>query len=94
MIVIGNKIDRVNADDWPLIKEDGIFPISCTEGYGLDHLKKRIDSAVLRIQGKEKVVIRIGLGSNEELQWLSKNTSVARCGRQPFILELAINECK
>jgi len=77
MIVIGNKIDRVNADDWPLIKEDGIFPISCTEGYGLDHLKKRIDSAVLRIQGKEKVVIRIGLGSNEELQWLSKNTSVA-----------------
>jgi len=77
MIVIGNKIDRVNADDWPLIKEDGIFPISCTEGYGLDHLKKRIDSAVLRVLGKEKVVIRIGLGSNQELQWLRKNTSVA-----------------
>jgi len=77
MIVIGNKIDRVDADDWPLIKEDGIFPISCTEGYGLDHLKKRIDSAVLRVLGKEKVVIRIGLGSNEELQWLRKNTSVA-----------------
>ena len=92
--MIGNKIDRVNADDWPLIKEDGIFPISCKEGYGLDYLKKRIDSAILRVQGKEKVVIRIGLGSNEELQWLSKNTSVARCGQQPFILELAINECR
>ena len=88
MIVVGNKIDRVHADDWPLIKEDGIFPISCKEGYGLDYLKKRIDSAILRVQGKEKVVIRIGLGSNEELQWLRKKTSVARCDQPTINLKI------
>ena len=77
MIVVGNKIDLVRPDDWPSIKADGLIPISCKAGYGLTYLLDLIDKAVIRAQGKKKMVVKIRMGDNDELAWLRKWTSVS-----------------
>merc|ERR550534_833469 len=76
MIVVGNKIDLVRPEDWPAIKADGLVPISCEAGYGLTYLLDRIDEAVIRAQGKRRMVVKIRIGANDELAWLRKWTSV------------------
>ena len=76
MIVVGNKIDLVRPEDWSAIKADGIVPISCKAGFGIAYLTDLIDKAVIRAQGKRKVVVKIRMGATQELAWLQKWTSV------------------
>jgi len=38
IITVGNKIDKIDRSEWMAVILDGVIPISCTEGYGLEFL--------------------------------------------------------
>jgi len=77
MIVVGNKIDLLDPHDWKLIKDDGIIPVSCKAGYGLNYLLDKIDKAVLTAKGKQRMVIKVPVAGGAELEWLRKNATVS-----------------
>ena len=77
VITVGNKIDLLEPLDWPHIKADGMIPVSCLKGYGLDYLSRRIEDAVMKATGRRKMMFRISIKDGSELySWLRKNTQV------------------
>lgn len=77
VITVGNKIDLLEPVDWPHIKADGMIPVSCAKGYGLDYLSRRIEEAVMRATGRRKMLFRISIkDGSEQYSWLRKNTQV------------------
>ena len=77
VITVGNKIDLLDPLGWPKIKADGMIPVSCTKGYGLDYLLHQIEDAVMKATGRRKMLFKISIANGaEEYGWLRKNTHV------------------
>ena len=58
VITVGNKIDLLEPNCWSKIKDDGMIPVSCAKGYGLDFLLHRIEGAIMKSTGRKKVIFR------------------------------------
>ena len=77
VITVGNKIDLIDPLHWAKLKSDGMIPVSCSKGYGLDYLLQRINSAVMKATGRRKILFKIPIeNGNEEYSWLRKNAHV------------------
>ena len=77
VITVGNKIDLIDPLHWAKLKSDGMIPVSCTKGYGLDYLLRRINAAVMKATGRRKILFKIPIeNGNEEYSWLRKNAHV------------------
>ena len=77
VITVANKIDLLDPCDWSSVKADGMIPVSCAKGYGLDYLASNLDDAVIKATGRQKMVFRISMqDGKEENEWLRKNCSV------------------
>lgn len=82
---VGNKCDLVDDLDGECERFDSLANenktaepmhfISCVKGDGLDHLQSAIESNLLKVTGRKKMIIRVPQGG-QELPWLYKNTTV------------------
>ena len=84
VITVGNKIDLLEPNCWSKIKDDGMIPVSCAKGYGLDFLLHRIEGAIMKSTGRKKVIFRVPVASGtEEYAWLQKNTHICEATVDP-----------
>ena len=59
MITVGNKIDKVEPALWKeTFSSSGYLPVSATEGFGLEALRRRLEDEVMRQTGRTTVKIR------------------------------------
>lgn len=76
MITVGNKVDLIPPEDWKSIEEDGMIPISCVEGRGLESLMQQVDSFLIESTGRRQVTLRVPTGSKEYF-YLRQNVAVS-----------------
>jgi len=71
VIDVGNKVDRLDN-----VEPDGssVF-ISCTTGEGLEELKKKIESQIMKATGRRTIKIRVRTGQ-DEYEWLRTHTAI------------------
>ncbi|CAI6344114.1 unnamed protein product [Macrosiphum euphorbiae] len=71
VIDVGNKVDRLDN-----VEPDGssVF-ISCTTGEGLEELKKKIESQIMKATGRRTIKIRVRTG-RDEYEWLRTHTAI------------------
>ena len=78
-----NEID-FGTVDWTQFKSEGMIPVSCYKGYGLDFLLRQIEDAILTATGRKKMVFRIPNAQGiEEHNWLRRNTHVSNVSADP-----------
>ncbi|XP_022164663.1 putative GTP-binding protein 6 [Myzus persicae] len=71
VIDVGNKVDRLDN-----VEHDGSSVlISCTTGEGLDELKKKIESQIIKATGRRIIKIRVRTG-RDEYEWLRTHTAI------------------
>ena len=76
MITVGNKIDLVQPDDWPLIRQDGMSPISVKNGVYMEELFQAIDERLIQSTGR--IVHTFGVPTGSDIfNELMKETFVA-----------------
>jgi len=71
VIDVGNKIDRLDNID----NDGSSVLISCTTGKGLDELKKKIESQIIKVTGRRIIKIRVHTG-RDEYEWLRAHTAI------------------
>ncbi|XP_029441752.1 LOW QUALITY PROTEIN: putative GTP-binding protein 6 [Rhinatrema bivittatum] len=72
ILEVHNKVDLVGRYQ---PAEPGAFPVSALHGYGLEELKRELESRVLKATEKQVVTIRIDL-AGPQLSWLYKEATV------------------
>ncbi|CAH1711790.1 unnamed protein product [Aphis gossypii] len=71
VIDVGNKVDRLDN-----VEDDGSsVMISCTTGKGLDELKRKIESQIIKATGRRMMKIRVRTG-RDEYEWLRTHTAI------------------
>ena len=84
VITVGNKIDMIDPNYWAELKAEGMIPISCHRGYGLDFLLGQIENAILTSTGRKKMTFKVSnVRDREEYDWLRKNTDVFNVTSDP-----------
>ena len=77
VITVANKIDLIDSKYWTQIKAEGMIPVSCHKGYGLDYLLCQIENAIFAATGRRKMTFKVSnVTGIEEYNWLRSNTSV------------------
>ena len=77
VITVANKIDLIDTKYWTQIKAEGMIPVSCHKGYGLDYLLCQIENAIFAATGRRKMTFKVSnVTGIEEYNWLRSNTSV------------------
>lgn len=83
MLVVGNKVDKVPSEQWKDLGEnEGLIPISATQGLGLDFLLGRVQQAIMKATGRKYVHVRCRQ-SSEEYLWLQKFVTVSEVQVDP-----------
>ncbi|KAL4656868.1 putative GTP-binding protein 6 isoform X1 [Arapaima gigas] len=72
IVEVHNKIDLV--DNYQQTEPDAI-PVSALKGQGLEKLKQRIETAILKSTGRQILTIKVNLNS-PQLSWLYKEATV------------------
>ncbi|XP_076870855.1 putative GTP-binding protein 6 [Brachyhypopomus gauderio] len=72
IIEVHNKIDLVEGY---VPSEPGVVPVSALEELGLDELKHRVEEAVVKLTGKQTMILKVQLNS-PQLGWLYKEATV------------------
>ena len=77
MITVANKIDLLHPEDWELIRQDGMSPISTKSGANMEELFKDIDQKLIQSTGRTLHTFRVPTGG-DTFNDLMKETFVAR----------------
>lgn len=72
VIDVGNKIDCLQDN---VEHDKNSVLISCTTGEGLDELKSRIESQIIKATGRKIIKIRVRTG-RDEYEWLRTHTAI------------------
>ena len=84
VITVGNKIDMIDPNYWVELKSEGMIPVSCHRGYGLDFLLRQIENAIFTATGRKKMTFKVSnVSGREEHDWLRKNTDVFNVTSDP-----------
>ena len=75
IITVGNKIDKVGADVIRGMKDSAVIPVSCTQNVGLEYLTRTLESVLVRVTGRRRLVVRVRTGGPEQ-EWLQRNSTV------------------
>jgi len=75
MITVGNKIDKIDSNLWKKVKNEGMLPISATEGYGVPILAKQLEKTLIQVTDRKRVKFKVRMGG-EEYSWLYKTAAI------------------
>ena len=75
MITVGNKIDLIHQDDWQLVRQDNMIPLSSKLGINMEELVHQLDRTLLQITGRTVHTFRVKTGG-QQFQRLLKETSI------------------
>ena len=65
MITVGNKIDLIPESDCELVREDGMIPISCSNGDNMEELIELIDQTLIKSTNRIEATFLVATGSDE-----------------------------
>ena len=86
MVTVGNKIDLLSSkEDWELVRQDGMIPISTKNGDNMEELFNLIDDTIIKTTGRTIETFRVPTGG-DLFNRLLQETSVAAvdtCPKDP-----------